>query len=131
MFHYHYFFNNIHERVKVVVLSTWSLIRRKGESQNGGNKKTKYTTFSEKRTFLNPPPPPLTCTCSFAYQGVRIVCFFRGIWRSLFSCYLRCFLVGNPVSDVSRSILGIPLPIKKFSRRDCNATRSSMIKCCW
>ena len=28
-----------------------SMIRQKGESQNGGNKKTKYSKFSEKRTF--------------------------------------------------------------------------------
>ena len=26
--------------------------RQKGESQNGGNKKTKHNNFSEKRTFL-------------------------------------------------------------------------------
>ena len=28
------------------------VIRQKGESQNGGNKKTKHAKFSEKRTFL-------------------------------------------------------------------------------
>ena len=31
-----------------------SVIRQKGESQDGGNKKTKHPKFSEKRTFLNP-----------------------------------------------------------------------------
>ena len=31
-----------------------SVIRQKGESQNGGNKKTKHAKFSEKRTFLTP-----------------------------------------------------------------------------
>ena len=31
-----------------------SVIRQKGESQNGGRKKTKYAKFSEKQTFLNP-----------------------------------------------------------------------------
>ena len=31
-----------------------SVIRQKGESQNGGNKKAKYARFSEKRTFLTP-----------------------------------------------------------------------------
>ena len=43
-----------------------SVIRQKGESQNGGNKKAKHTKFSTKRTF-----PP-------AYQGVRnfgVLCF--------------------------------------------------------
>ena len=29
-----------------------SVIRQKGESKNGGSKKTKYAKFSEKRTFL-------------------------------------------------------------------------------
>ena len=29
-----------------------SVIRQKGESQNGGNKKAKYAKFSKKRTFL-------------------------------------------------------------------------------
>ena len=29
-----------------------SVIRQKGESQNGAFKKTKYDKFSEKRTFL-------------------------------------------------------------------------------
>ena len=43
-------------------LNRLSLITQKGESQNGGNKKAKYTKFSEKRTFL---------TC--AYQWVRNV----------------------------------------------------------
>ena len=31
-----------------------SVIRQKGESQNGGNKKSKHAKFSEKRTFLTP-----------------------------------------------------------------------------
>ena len=30
------------------------VIRQKGETQNGGNKKTKHVKFSEKRTFLTP-----------------------------------------------------------------------------
>ena len=33
------------------IINTSSVIRQKGESQNGGNK-TKHTKFSEKRTFL-------------------------------------------------------------------------------
>ena len=31
-----------------------SVIRQKGESQNGGNKKAEHTKFSEKQTFLTP-----------------------------------------------------------------------------
>ena len=33
---------------------TWSVIRQKGEFQNGCFKKTKHAKFSEKRTFLTP-----------------------------------------------------------------------------
>ena len=54
-----------------------SVIRQKGESQNGGNKKTKYAKFAEKRTFLTP----------WYVCGVRNF-VFREIWRILFSCYL-------------------------------------------
>ena len=32
-----------------------SLIKQKGESQNGGNKKTKYAKFSKKNERLLPP----------------------------------------------------------------------------
>ena len=31
-----------------------SVIRQKGESQNGGNKKTNHAEFSKKRTFVTP-----------------------------------------------------------------------------
>ena len=31
-----------------------SVVRQKGESQYGGNKKIKHAKFSEKRTFLTP-----------------------------------------------------------------------------
>ena len=37
-----------------VVHPNSSVIRQKGKSQNGGNKKTKHAKFSEKRTFLTP-----------------------------------------------------------------------------
>ena len=39
-----------------------SIIRQKGESQNGGNKKAKHANFSGKRKFLTP---------SHRYQMVR------------------------------------------------------------
>ena len=32
----------------------WSVIKQKGESQNGGNKKAKHAEFYEKRRFLTP-----------------------------------------------------------------------------
>ena len=49
--------------------SNSSVIRQKGESQNGCFKKTKHAKFSEKRT------------C--AYQGIKMF-VFRKIWRALF-----------------------------------------------
>ena len=52
-----------------------SVIRQKGESQNGCFKKTKHAKFSEKQTFLTPDMH--TCTCD--YQGVRIVRFSENL----------------------------------------------------
>ena len=49
-----------------------SVIRQKGESQNGCFKKIKYAKFSEKRTILTPLIRTRTC----AYQWVRNVRFF-------------------------------------------------------
>ena len=46
-----------------------SVIRQKGESQNGCFKKIKHAKFSKKRTFLT----PLIRTGTCAYQGVRNV----------------------------------------------------------
>ena len=61
-----------------------SVIRQKDESQNGDNKKTKHTKFSEKRTFL---------TSWYAHVRVSIrkqeLFVFRKIWCALFACYLR------------------------------------------
>ena len=55
------------------------VIRRKAESQNGGNKKTKHAKFSEKRTFLTP---------RVRIRGIKMF-VFRKIWGALFPCYLR------------------------------------------
>ena len=55
-------------------ISNSSVIRQKGESQNGCFKKTKHFKFSEKRTFLTPIS---TCTC--AYQEVRNVRFAENL----------------------------------------------------
>ena len=52
--------------------STSSVIRQKGESQNGCFKKTKHVKFSEKTNISTPLIGTRTC----AYQGVRNVCFF-------------------------------------------------------
>ena len=41
-----------------VLIKNLSVIRQKGECQNGYFKKTKHAKFSKKRTFLTPPPPP-------------------------------------------------------------------------
>ena len=48
-----------------------SAIRQKGESQNGGSKKTKHTKFSEKTNISY----PLIRKRTSAYQGVRNVRF--------------------------------------------------------
>ena len=60
-------------------LAVIAVIRQVGESQNGGNKKTKPVKFSEKWTFL----APYLCV-----SGGKKCSFFRKIWRALFSCYL-------------------------------------------
>ena len=67
---------------KIYYKNIWhisSIIRPKGESQNGCYRKTKHAEFSEKRTFLTPD----THTC-----------VFQKIWRALrfaFSPYYRRF----------------------------------------
>ena len=55
-------------------------IRQKGESQKGGNKKSKYTIFSEKRTFLIPDT-----------QGVRNIHFSENL--ACFSLRFACSFV--------------------------------------
>ena len=62
-----------------------SALRWKGESQNGGSKKTKHAKLSEKTNNFF----PLIQTC--AYQGIRnvrfsenFVCFVFLFWDSLF-----------------------------------------------
>ena len=44
---------------------SWSMIRQKGESQNGCFKKTKHAKFSEKKKFL----PPDTHTLSYPWYA--------------------------------------------------------------
>ena len=40
--------------IQIICTDISSVTKQKGESQNGGNKKTKHTKFPEKRTFLTP-----------------------------------------------------------------------------
>ena len=82
-----------------------SVIRQKGELQNGGSKNTKHTKLSEKQRFLTPWYAhtygtffihwyahvrkifdPLSCKCTCASEGVRNIRFF-GNFGAL------CFLV--------------------------------------
>ena len=44
--------SNILPRMSLIGKNCLSVIRQKGESLNGGSKKTKHSRFSEKRTFL-------------------------------------------------------------------------------
>ena len=80
-FLYRFFCLLIKSRTEVSVWNS-SVIRQKGESQNRCFKKTKRAKFSEKRTFL-PPPPPLIRTRTCAYQGVRNACFSENL-----SCFV-------------------------------------------
>ena len=49
------------------------MIRRKGESQNGGNKKTKHTKFSEEnKHFLPPDISIVTFSCYLRFE----ICLF-------------------------------------------------------
>ena len=52
-----------------------SVIRQKGQSQNGCFRKTKHVEFSEKRTFFY----PLIRTGTCAYQGVKPVRFSENL----------------------------------------------------
>ena len=60
---------NIYEKISVIS----SVIRQKGESQNGYFKKTKYAKFSDKTNISY----PLICTRTCLYQRVRNVRFAR------------------------------------------------------
>ena len=40
--------------IKRLIEDKSTVIKQKGESQNGGNKKTNHTKFSGKQTFLTP-----------------------------------------------------------------------------
>ena len=62
----------------------WSVIREKGESQNGCNKKVKDAKFSEKGTFLT----PRYVRVRVCITGLEMFIFWK-IWLALLSCYLR------------------------------------------
>ena len=69
-----------------------SIVRQKGESQNGGNKKTKETKFSKKINISYPLIRTHTCV----YQGVRNVSysenleFIKNEWRTDKVFILKC-----------------------------------------
>ena len=50
-----------------------SVIRQKGESQNGGNRETKQVTSSEKRAFLNPYTHTYVCCCGLGTKSAQFV----------------------------------------------------------
>ena len=69
-----------------------SVIRQKGESQNGCFKKTKYAKFSEKQTVLTPwYAHILKQTCSWTLSVVRM-CAYQGVRNVRFSENLACFV---------------------------------------
>ena len=87
--------------ISVLHIST-SVIRQKGESQNGGNKKAKHAKFSDKRTFLT---PWYVCVsgdkkCSFCGK-LGVLCFLvTSILRLALLPYYRRVVSGND-DDVS------------------------------
>ena len=59
--------------------SSSSVIRQKGESQNGGNKKTKHANFPKNERFLRPDSHTYVCEsggkkCSF-FGKFGVLCF--------------------------------------------------------
>ena len=63
----------IYRRLLIAFLVTSSVIRQKGESQNGCFKKTKHAKFSAKTNIFY--PLIRTRTCAYAYQGIKNVHF--------------------------------------------------------
>ena len=75
----------LYEKFQEILMSYSLLIRQKGESQSGVNKKTKYAKFSDKKYFLQ--------TGMHTYVGVsgsKKCSFSSKIWCAWFSCYF-CF----------------------------------------
>ena len=96
-------------RNKSSLLHKSSVIRQKGESQNGSNKKTKHAKFSEK-----------TNTSSLR-TSIRWYEMFtlRKIWRNLFSCYLRFEIRPLALLSTKYSSSDIAKTISKISALQC------------
>ena len=63
-----------------------SVMRQKGESQNGGNKKVKHAKFSKKRTFLTPWYAHVQGVRNIRFSG-NLACFVflkQSFWDSPF-----------------------------------------------
>ena len=103
-----------------------SVIRHKGESQNGGHKRTKQAKFSEKQTFSTSLISTRTCV----YQGVWNVCFFLKILCGLFSfdlCFdIRPFTFSQTSLPLKSCQEKIPVaPHHEFRLKETSATRSA------
>ena len=85
-----------------------SVIRQKGQSQNGCFKKTKHVEFSEKRTFFY----PLIRTGTCAYQGVKTVRFSENLTCFVF---LKYPFWGSPFCLITVKMLVMSM-IKKNTR---------------
>ena len=59
-----------------------SVIKPKGESQNGRFKKTKHAKFSEKKKHFLTPYPPVTYV--YAYQEVKNIRFLENLMCFVF-----------------------------------------------
>ena len=75
-----------------------SVIRQKGEPQNGCFKKTKHAKFFEKRIFLTPLHTFLTYVCvswgkkSSFFEKYGVLSVYQGVRNSRFSKNLACFV---------------------------------------
>ena len=93
-----------------------SVIRQKGESQNGCFKKRKHAKFSKKRTSFT---PWYTHVRTSAYHGVKNVCFSENLecflflkhpfWDSPFLSYYRQILSRKENLSMSEMNAGRPL----------------------
>ena len=74
------------------------VIRHKGESQNGSNKKTKYAKSSEKRIFFTPVCVSGVKKCSFFRKFGVFCCLVTSVLRlTFFHYYQKLILISQKV----------------------------------
>ena len=108
------------------------MIRQKGESQNGGNKRINYGKCSEKRTFLTP------WYAHVRIRGLKMFVFLK-IWRAL-SLFDNCLFPFLPADETWGVITNIFFCSRSFVIRDkklliqkASTSRKLSLNCvnCW